>query len=169
MYLKLAFPAFVIEDRAGEYKIYDVITRNSDFLTFGRVPTVGTFNAGYVFDAAGRLYRYESERGWPRFSKRWKNLLEALILPGLLFKIVAYLVYYGPDVLPGEQLELGEFRRRIIERLQVYEKGRDARQVRMVLNRATSYSEAIKAIDWYRLFGGRRDPDGHLLDEEDGS
>lgn len=168
-YLDLTFPVFVIEDRAGEYKIYDIATKQSDFLTFSRVPTARTFNAGYVFDAAGQVYRYESESGWPRFSKGWKNLLEALLLPGPFFKILAYFVYYGPDIRSPEQLELSVFREKVLERLKVYEKGRDAKQLSKALNQAMSYLEVIKAIDWYRFYGGHRDPDGHLLDEKDNS
>lgn len=165
VYPAIAFPIFLIEDRKGEYVIYNMFHQWSDFVTFGRVPPHGQFNAGYVFDSAGFAYRYESECGWPRFSTRWKKFLEVLILPGLLFKVVGYFVYYGPNLLSGEQLDVPEFRKRIFERMQVYEKGRDARQLRKTLDRASSYQEVIKAVDWYRFYGGRRDDDGHLLEE----
>ena len=163
--MTISWPVFVIEDRANDYTIYDVVARWSDFVTFGRVPPVGKFLSGHLFDASGKVYRYHSEAGWPRFSRRWKNLLEALILPGPLFKITSCFVYYGPDVLPGEQLELNEFRARILERMLVYEKGRDARQLERALGKAASYLDVIKAIDWYRFYGGRRDADGHPLNE----
>lgn len=164
-FLEAAFPIFVVEDRQGEYVGYDIVKRWSDFVTFGRVPARGEFNAGYAFDVTGKMYRYESELGWPRFSKGWKGFLEALVLPGPLFKIIAHFTYYGPDIQPGEVLDLARFQEMIFKRMQVYEKGRDAKQLRELIGRATSYAEVIDAINWYRFYGGRRDKDGHLLDE----
>jgi hypothetical protein len=167
VHLTVTWPLFVIEDRANDYTIYDILSRQSDFLTFGRLPPVGKFRSGHAFDAGGKVYRYQSEAGWPRFSRRWKGLLENLIVPGPVFKLVSCFVYYGPALLPGEQLGLPDFRARILERMLVYEKGRDARQLKRALEKASSYPEVIAAIDWYRFHGGRRDADGHLLDESD--
>ncbi len=154
VYSEIEFPVFVIEDRDSEYMAYDLYSRRGDFLTLGRVPTCGKFLAGYAFDAAGKAYRYGSESGWPRFSRGWKKFLEALVLPGFLFKIIGYFVYYGPELQPGEQLDFPAFRSLVLERMQVYEKEQILTQLRMLLSRTSSYAEVINAIEWYRFYGG---------------
>lgn len=162
-YLSIKFPAIIVEDKANEYKIYDVIYQWSDFVTLGRAPAKGTYIAGFMFDANGYIYRYDSELGWPRLTKRLCSFLDNLVVPGLLFKIISSFLYFGPDVGTGKREELIVFRRKLLECLLVHEKGEDAKQVAVLLEEAHSPLEVIKSVDWYRFYGGRRDKDGHLL------
>lgn len=161
----LRYPVFLVEAAAGEYTLYDVAERQSDFVTFGRVPVAGKYGEGWLFDSSGMVFDYSGSAGWPRFGRTAKTVLESLVLPGILFKPIAMLRYFGPKIAGGRKEEADAFRDLIFDRIRRHLKPKDRRELRGLLDKAATPEGMIRAIDWWRYNGGRRDADGHPLDE----
>ena len=162
----LRYPVFLAEAGNNEFTIYDVLHRQGDFLTLGRVPVIGRYGTGLLFDSAGRVFAYEGAAGWPRFGKGTKAVLEALMLPGLLMKPVAVLRYYGPELRSVRAVEEAAFREMLFEAIKRHLRPKDRQEVRALLDKAQGPEAMIRAIDHWRYFGGKRDRDGHPLDED---
>jgi len=163
----LRYPVFLVESRSTAFTIFDVAERQGDFVTLGRVPVAGRYVEGWMFDSAGTVFDYAGSAGWPRFGRKAKGVLEALVLPGLLFKPLAMLRYFGPRLVAARQEEAGAFRELIFDRIRRHVKPKDRPQLRALLDKARSPEEMIRAIDWWRYHGGARDADGHPLDEDE--
>ncbi len=164
--LDIAYPIVVIEDLPHEFLIMDIVRKRNGFITFSRVPTIGNFQHGKVFDSAGQIFRYEGECGWPRFRGVVKIILEAIILPTILTKLLESFVYFGPDLRSVEQVPLDDFRRLLVQAVSSFEKSRKSlTELEELLKRKKTYRDVIEGVDWWRYHGGRRDPDGHPEDD----
>ena len=159
----IAYPLFLIEDKAQRYAIYNIIYSKDDFVVFSRVPPKGEYKMGIAFDSAGYVYSYAGSSGMPRFAPTPKLILEILILPSVVFKLMAKFIYYGPTLQSREKLSTDQFRELLIEKLSRYEKGKDRVQLVSLLDKAIDYKAMIDAVDFYRKFGGNRDEDGHEI------
>jgi hypothetical protein len=163
------YPISVTEHRNRKHKDWfgHILYSQREFLTFGRVPTRGTFVQGEIFDSSGRFFNYRGERGFPRFQRQTKTVLEALILPGALFYLSQLLVYYGPDVKDETLLDLDDFKARL---LAVWSKGSmksEREELAGIVKSAKDYRMAIERVNHWRYFGGRRDEDGHPIEDAD--
>lgn len=161
------YPVSINERRTNSYWGGDIIYSQREFLTFGRVPTRGTFVNGEVFDSSGRYFTYHGERGFPRFQHRTKNLLEILVLPGIAFYFSQLFAYYGPDVKTKTLLDLNDFKARLVA---VWSKGSnndEKAELAGLVGPAKDYRMALERVDHWRYFGGQRDEDGHPNDDAD--
>lgn len=161
----LRYPVFLVEAKSTEFTIFDVLERQGDFVTFGRVPVAGKYVEGWLFDSAGRMFDYAGSAGWPRFGRQAKAVLEALVLPGVLFKPWAVARYFGPQLVGVQEVEADAFRALLFDRIRRHVKPKERPQLRALLDKARTPEEMIRAVDWWRYNGGARDADGHPLDE----
>ena len=92
-------------------------------------------------------------------------MLEALVLPGLVMKPVAVLAYFGPKLRSVREVEEGAYREALFDAIRRHLRPKDRQEVRAVLDRAKGPEAMIRAIDDWRYRGGKRDADGHPLDE----
>ena len=161
---KLRYPLFVIEsDRFNEFTGFKVIRNRFDFAVFGRVPNSAQYTKGYLFDCEGRRYTYEGAAGWPRFSPALCKVLDNILLPGLVSKILEAAVYFGPKPVAVSELDLTGFKSTVVSSVEEYE-GKPQHQLRSVVASKGSFREAIEGVEWWIYHGGIRDPDGHPAD-----
>lgn len=159
----LKYPIFIIEDdRAHEFTGFNVVLQQTNFLPFGRVPNSQKYNQGYVFDSKGRVYKYFGPSGYLRFHPKACIILDALIIPGLLFKLLAMFTYLGPNLIEVENVDPEEFKHRIVSKVMNYG-SKDINQLVEILSTKTDYQSILKGVDWWRYHGGRRDEDGHPI------
>jgi RHS repeat-associated protein len=164
---KFVYPIFVSEKQPQRYRVFDVFSKQSDLVTFSRVPAIGEFIEEKVFDSSGTVMNYFGELGWPLFGRTLKSLCEATILPALLLKALAGQVYFGPKPTGFNELELPEYRAEIFKIILAHVNPREMAELRAVVNRAESFRDVVKALDFWRLHGGVRDEDGHPAERSD--
>ena len=163
----LRYPVFLVEAKSTEFTIFDVLHRQGDFVTFGRVPVAGKYVEGWLFDSTGRVFDYAGSAGWPRFGRKAKAVLEALVLPGVLFKPWAVAQYFGPELVGVQEADADAFRALLFDRIRRHVKPKERPQLSAAMDKARSPEEMIRAVDWWRYNGGKRDADGHPLDEDE--
>lgn len=157
----LSYPVFLVEnDRTHVFTGYNVVRKPTDFTTFGRVPNSEKYSDGLLFDSKGRLFNYHGADGWPRFSPQVCAILDYLVLPGLLSKLLEAVFYFGPKLTSGEKLDLQSYKEAIIERVERFEKS-DQPQLRLIIADKKDFASVIEGLDWWRFHGGQRDEDGH--------
>lgn len=165
----LVYPVFLIEDqKAHKFTGYDVINNRLGFTVFGRVPNSQKYRKGLVFDASGYVFSYRGSAGWPRFQPKTCVVLDNLLIPGLLTKLGELLGYFGPNLLSKENLDLGSYGGKLLTAMSVFEK-KDFPELEQLLFEKQNFESMIEAIHWFRMYGGRRDEDGHPKHLEDGS
>lgn len=153
----LTYPVFLIESEKGrELTGYTVVESQTGFVPLGRLPAADKYVDGLIFDSAGYVYEYCGARGWPRFGGFWRPLLEALILPSILIKILEFVVYFGPDLKSARKMELDEFKTGIVDAVASFER-HEVIQLESMLSEKGDYISAIESVDWFRYFGGHRD------------
>ena len=159
----LAYPIFCIEnDPRNPIFGYDVKRRQTDFTAFGRVPRRNKFKSGKIFDSIGTVYDYTGSAGTPRFSSNTCDILDAMLIPGLLFKLIETQVYFGPKLGDGRHACLPDFIDGLIDRIEKFERAKQP-ELQELLSESHSYTDAIEIVDKWRYFGGRRDLDGHPI------
>lgn len=163
---KLRYPIFLIEKKAQRYAIFDIANTKSDFVVGSRMPASKKYVDGYLFDSSGAVYEYKGSSGWPRFGEVSKPILEILIVPALLAKLAAYFFYYGPNLVTSRKVNPDEFKALILENLARHTQPKQQLELKAVLEKADSYEKVIRAIDWWRFHGGKRDEDGHPIEED---
>jgi hypothetical protein len=161
----LIYPVFIVEKKAQKYAIFDIARRQSDFIIFSRLPPKVEYLEGKLFDSEGTVYDYLGSSGSPRFGPALKILLEALIVPSLMMKALASVVYFGPSLTTSKKVDISEYRDLIMTHLTRHTRPKERPQLRSLLDKASTYKEVIEAIDWWRFHGGERDEDGHLIRE----
>lgn len=165
-HLKIKYPVLVIEEPGSELTGMNNVRFKSDFHTSSRVPKIGKFKAGCLFDSAGFCYRYNGECGKPRFPVGWVSvLLETLIIPPIITKILERIYYFGPNITSRELLPVEVFKEEIISAV-ASRKAKDGPELRRALSREVTYDGVLKAVDHWRYYGGKRDKDGHLLEDD---
>ena len=163
---RIHYPALIVEKKAQKYSIFDIIHSQSDYVTFGRMPAASEYVEGSIFDSCGQIFSYKGSAGWPRFGEVPKVILEFLIIPSLLAKFLAHFIYYGPNVKSGIYLDLSDYKKEIQKRLNKHIKAKDRAEVSAILSGAKTFEDSIRAIDWWRLHGGKRDEDGHPIEAD---
>ena len=158
---KLSYPVFVIEsDHSNEFTGFNVVRNRFDFTVFGRVPNSAKYTNGYLFDSEGRRYTDKGAAGWPRFSPALCRVLDSIILPGLISKILEAIIYFGPKPVVLSNPNLNEFKSMVESSIENYQ-GKPQHQLRKVVASKGSFQEVIEGIEWWVCHGGIRDPDGH--------
>ena len=158
---KLSYPVFVIEsDHSNEFTGFKVIRNRFDFTVFGRVPNSAKYTNGYLFDCEGRSYTYEGAAGWPRFSPALCKILDSIILPGLVSKVLETAIYFGPKPVALSEPNLEGFKSMVVSSIERHQ-GKPQHQLRKVIASKGSFREIIEGIEWWAYHGGIRDPDGH--------
>ncbi|WP_090060682.1 hypothetical protein [Celeribacter neptunius] len=163
------YPLFWIElPERKEFSTMDVVYRRSGFTTLFRLPSKAKFSTGLLFDAGGRCFCYDGERGPCRLKTTSiiKVILESLVLPSLLFWPLSSVVYYGPNIQSCEELSLGDFKQKIMQAILSHKSNKDADR-EIDLPPCQDFRAVIEAIEHWRYFGGKRDEDGHLLGRAD--
>lgn len=162
---QIRYPVFLAERKPQKYAIFDVASKRSDFVTFSRLPAKHEYVDGLLFDSSGAVFDYRGAFGWPRFGKYAKPVFEALILPSLVLKLLARFLYFGPNLVTARKTEGAEFRELLFGSITRHVRPKDRPQIKSLLDEAKTFEEMIKAIDWWRYYGGKRDEDGHPIDE----
>jgi hypothetical protein len=161
----IRYPALLVETKAQKYAIFDIASSQSDYVTFSRVPAKEEYVDGKVFDSCGQIFSYTGSAGWPRFGETSKFICELLIIPSLLAKAVAYVSYYGPDVKTARSVNLPIYKEEVLQQLSKHIKPKNRAELKSRISGASSFEEVIKAIDWWRYHGGKRDEDGHPIED----
>lgn len=159
----LNYPVFIVEKKPQKYAIFDIARKQSDFILFSRLPPKVEYVEGALFDSEGTVYNYLGSSGSPRFGPAFKMLLESLIVPSLLMKALASVVYFGPNLILAQKVDTSEYRDLIMEHLKRHTRPKERSQLRSLLDKASTYKEMIDAVDWWRFHGGERDEDGHFI------
>ena len=159
----LKYPIAVVESSpAHEFTGFMIVRRQTGFSVLGRVPNSQKFGEGYVFDSCGQIFRYAGSSGKPRFSPKLCVILDNLLVPGFLSKLLEVFVYFGPELLSREKVLLAEFKARLLLAIEAHG-SEDVDQLRQVLSDKTSFQDVLEGVDWWRYCGGRRDRDGHPI------
>jgi hypothetical protein len=161
----LRYPIFLIEKKAQKYAIFDIAHTKGDFVVGSRMPARKKYVDGYLFDSLGTVYEYKGSSGWPRFGEYSKPVLEVLILPALFAKLLSRYIYFGPKLVAAKNVNEAEFRELLLSSLKPHVRPKARPQIALLLSEARTYEDMIKAIDWWRYYGGKRDEDGHPIEE----
>lgn len=158
----LAYPVFWIEraDRAAAGMM--VVHRQSGFLTFGRFPKRDQFVRTTLYTSDGNRIECETPSGKFRWRRGWAEVLENLILPGLLYHLASYFVYFGPRVGRVEQLPLSEFKTSVHDDVsRILKNDKALPELWRRLGAAGDFRDVLLAIERWQYDGGVRDKDGH--------
>lgn len=157
----LAYPIAIVEHKKGNPLCgFDVVYSKRGFTTFGRVPNAAKFRSGIIFDCSGQVFEYEGSSGWPRFSSATSNLLDNLLLPGIITKVVECFGYFGPTLISQELLGIETYRAKLYAAISSYG-AKDLQQLKQILNAKTTYRSVLEGFEHWRYFGDNRDEDGH--------
>jgi len=159
----LKYPIFIIEhDRKHEFTGFKVVHRQTRFSAFGRVPNSQQYNKGQVFDSEGQVYKYFGTSGYPRFHPKVCIILDSLLIPGLISKLLAMFTYFGPNLVEVEKVDPEEIRSRIVSEIMNYG-SKDIDQLVKILSTKIDYLSILEGVEWWIYHGGRRDEDGHPI------
>jgi hypothetical protein len=161
----IRYPALIVEKKPRKYTIVDIVWSPSDYVTLSRMPAQLQYVDGRIFDSEGQVFSYSGSAGWPRFGETSKFICELLIIPSFFVKMLAYIAYYGPNVRTVESIDLASYKQEILTRYPRELKPEERMELTSLFNRANTFEEVIKAYDWWRLHGGKRDEDGHPLED----
>jgi hypothetical protein len=162
---QIRYPVFLAERKPQKFSIFDVAYKSMDFITFSRLPAKHEYVEGMLFDSGGTVYEYKGSFGWPRFGAISKPIFEFLIIPALVAKLLAGFLYFGPNLVTSRKVEADEFRDLLFKSISRHVRPKDRLQLKSLLEEASTFEEMIKAIDWWRYYGGKRDEDGHPIEE----
>jgi hypothetical protein len=160
---QLRYPVFLAEKKPQKYAIFEVANGRGDFVTFSRLPAKHGYVDGTLFDSDGRVCEYKGSYGWPRFGEFSKPIFELLLVPALIAKLLARFLYFGPNLVTARNVEPAEFRELLFKSITRHVRPKDSPQLRTLLDDARTFEEMIRAIDWWRYYGGKRDDDGHRI------
>jgi hypothetical protein len=162
---ELKYPVFVVESKAQKYAIFNLARAQSDFVVFTRLPPKGEYVDGMIFDAGGSMYTYKGSSGSPRFGSTLKAVLEAFIIPSLIAKVMARFVCFGPTPLTSRKLDLNQYRESLMKSMRSHTSARERLQLEALLQSADTYKKILASVDWWRFHGGKRDEDGHPVED----
>lgn len=128
--------------------LYRVVRKPSEFVYWFNVPKKGTYTRGRLFDSAGEIFGYNGEASSLMVSGRLHTLLENIVLPSLVFKVMSFGVYFGPKAVNQEgRVSLDEFKDEMIREVSQYESRADVDQLTRELGVAgASHADKIAAI-----------------------
>ncbi len=157
----LKYPIAVVENSpAHRFTGFMIVRRQTGFSVLGRVPNSQKFGEGHVFDSAGQIFCYAGSSGKPRFSPGLCVILDNLLVPGFLSKLIELFLYFGPELVSREKLLPAEFKSRLLSAIEAHG-SEDVDELRQVLVGRTGFQDILEGVDWWRYCGGRRDRDGH--------
>jgi len=163
---KIKFPAIWVEfprDPPSDfYSDYLVIGSSAEFLTFSRLPDRKKFAAGWLFDSEGNIWSTSAPDQWYFLPRRANRILEMLILPGLLWALIRYLVWVGPKIRGRRMASISEFKSDLVRSISLHSQS-DAAELSLRLKDKITVNQCISEFRNWVTFGGNRDEDGHFL------
>lgn len=145
---KLKYPNLVVENSGQLPMLFRVVRSPSEFVDWFSVPKKGTYTSGQVFDSAGRIYAYEGDASRVMVSGWLHTLLENIVVPSLVFKVMSLGVYFGPRVVQQyAKVPIDEFQREMLNAISQYEKNAEVERLAEQLDNAgKSHSAKIGAV-----------------------
>ncbi|WP_284176667.1 hypothetical protein [Frigidibacter sp. SD6-1] len=141
----------------------DIVRKQSNYITFSRMPKKGKFVEGRIFDSAGFCFEYSGECGWPRFGPVSSAILEPILIPAMLSKIQQHFFYFGPHLVGTRRVPIEEYKRQVLASIRQLGMGRRSEQLSRAIDDAPDARGVIEAVDRWRYHGGLRDADGHPI------
>ncbi|AKS44812.1 hypothetical protein SAMN05444287_2274 [Octadecabacter temperatus] len=163
------YPVFWVESKKRRsFSTYGKVNRRSGFTTFSQLPRKKQFTRGKCFDASGVLFLYDGSAGAPRFNGMTKTVLENLILPSILGKVIEHLRYFGPKLISSSSMDLETFKLELFSAIIAHGRS-DCEELQFNLSEANNFKAAINAAENWQFHSGQRDADGHPRHLEDGT